>query len=123
VEFCQVQNSLCVQVLPSILTALAHGTPAAGISQTLRLGTRNGNTELLQRAPPIFGWAAITLGIGPHFSCLCINILNNLGVISIGAGLFCMQRRLLLLWSTISSWPRISLTVLLCLRESRPLKQ
>ena len=22
--------------------------------------------ELSQRAPPIFGWAAITLGIGPH---------------------------------------------------------
>jgi len=35
---------------------------AAGISQTLRHGTRNGITELSQRAPPIFGWAAITLG-------------------------------------------------------------
>jgi len=30
-----VQNSLCVQVLPSpILAALLHGTPAAGVSQT-----------------------------------------------------------------------------------------
>jgi len=27
-------------------------------------------TELLQRAPPIFGGAAITLGIGPHSSLL-----------------------------------------------------
>jgi len=68
-EFCQVQNSLYVQVLRSpILAALLHGTPAAGISQTLRRGTRNRITELSQRAPPIFGWATITLGIGPHSS-------------------------------------------------------
>ena len=46
-EFCQVQNSLCVQVLPSpILTALLHGTRAVGVSQTLRRDTRNGITEL-----------------------------------------------------------------------------
>ena len=38
-------------------------------SQTLRRGTRNGIMELSQRAQPIFGWAAITLGIGPHSSC------------------------------------------------------
>ena len=31
-------------------------------------GTRNGITELPQRAPPIFDRAAITLGIGPHSS-------------------------------------------------------
>jgi len=30
--------------------------------------TRNGITELSQRAPPIFGWAAITMGIGQHSS-------------------------------------------------------
>ena len=71
-EFCQVQNSLYVQVLRSpILAALLHGTPAAGVSQTLRRGTRNGITELSQRAPPISGWAAITLGIGPHSSYEC----------------------------------------------------
>jgi len=36
-EFCQLQNSLCVEVLrPPILTALLQGTPAAGVSQTLR---------------------------------------------------------------------------------------
>jgi len=58
-EFCHVQNSLCVQVLPcSILAAFLHGTPAAGLSQTLWRGTRNGITELSQRAPPIFGWVA-----------------------------------------------------------------
>ena len=68
-EFCYVQNSLCVLVLRSpILAALRLGTPAAGLSQTLRRGTRNGITELSLRAPPVFVWAAITLGIGPHSS-------------------------------------------------------
>ena len=68
-EFCHVQNSLCVQVLRSrILAGLLHGTPAAGLSQTLRRGTRNEITEISQTAPPIFGWAAIPLGIGPHSS-------------------------------------------------------
>jgi len=56
-EFCQVQNSLYIQVLRSILVTLLHGTPAAGVSETLRRGTRNGITELSQGAPPIFGWA------------------------------------------------------------------
>jgi len=36
-EFCQVQNSLSVQVLRSILAALLHGTRVMGVSQTLRL--------------------------------------------------------------------------------------
>jgi len=50
---CHVQNSLCVQVLRSpILAALLHCTPAAGLSHTLRRGTRNGIKELSQRAPP-----------------------------------------------------------------------
>jgi len=41
-EFCQVQNSLCVQVLHSaVLTAFMHDIRAVGISQTLRHGTRN----------------------------------------------------------------------------------
>jgi len=51
-----------------ILLALLHDTPAAGVSQTLRHRTRNGITELSQRAPPVFGREAITLGIGPHSS-------------------------------------------------------
>jgi len=72
-QFCPVQNSLYVQVLHfPILAALVHGTPAAGISQTLRCGTRNGIMELPQRAPPIFGWVAITLGISPHSSLIMI---------------------------------------------------
>ena len=46
-EFCQLQNSLCVQVLrSSILAALMHGTGAAGVNQALWCGTSNGITEL-----------------------------------------------------------------------------
>jgi len=68
-EFCQLQSSLCVQVLRfPILAALMLGTRAAAISQTLRRDTRNGITELSHRARHLFGWAAITLGIGQHFS-------------------------------------------------------
>jgi len=85
-KFCPVQYSLYVQVLRSpILAALLHGTQGADVSQTLRRGTRNGITELSQRAPPIFSWAAMMLGIGPHSSSflnLCDletpnNCLNN----------------------------------------------
>jgi len=76
-EFCHVQNPLCIQVLRSpILAALLHGTPAAGVSQTLRRGTLNGITELSQRAPSTFGWAAITLGIGPHSSFILFHCLT-----------------------------------------------
>jgi len=42
-----------------ILAALLHGTPAVGVSR---------NCGIEQRAPPIFGRAAITLGIGPTSS-------------------------------------------------------
>jgi len=70
-EFCQVQNSLCVPILRSpILATLLYGTRTAGVSQNLRHATRNGIAELSQTAPPIFGRAAITLGIGPHSSCI-----------------------------------------------------
>jgi len=41
-----------------VLAALLHSTLVVGVSQTLRVE---------QRTPPIFGKAAITLGIGPHF--------------------------------------------------------
>jgi len=58
-EFFQLHNSLCAQVLCSpILAALLHGTRAvAKVCDVRQL-----------RAPPIFGRAAITLGIGPHSS-------------------------------------------------------
>jgi len=45
-----------------VLAALLHGTLVVGVSQTLRRWTE---------ALPIFGRAAITLGIGPHSSSKC----------------------------------------------------
>jgi len=46
-EFCQLQNSLCIQVMLSpILIAFLHGTRVAAVSQTLWHGTRNGITEI-----------------------------------------------------------------------------
>jgi len=61
-DFCQVKNSLCIQVLRSpglywqrYCTALEQWASAE------LCGVR-------QRAPPIFGRAAITLGIGSHSS-------------------------------------------------------
>jgi len=59
-EFCQLQNSLCVQVLHSaILAALLHGTQALGVSRTLRHGIKEWNygtfaRHFQQRVPPIF---------------------------------------------------------------------
>ena len=42
-ELCQVQNSRYVEVLRSpTVAALLHRTPAAGVSETLRHGARNG---------------------------------------------------------------------------------
>jgi len=53
-----------------LLAASLHGTPTSaelcGVVQGMEL-TGNFRT---QRASPIFAWAAITLGIGPHSSCL-----------------------------------------------------
>jgi len=74
-EFCPVQKSLYVQVLRSpILAALLHGTPAAGVSQTLQCGTRNGITNFY-RGRHLHSAGAITLGIGPHFS-LTLNLTH-----------------------------------------------
>ena len=41
-----------------VLVALLHGTLVVGVSKLC---------DVEQRAPPIFGRAAITLGIGTHF--------------------------------------------------------
>ena len=71
-EFYQVQNSLCVQVLHSpILATLLHGTRAVGVSSKL--------CGVQQRAPPIFGMAAITLGIGPHSGSFFFSSSNLCG--------------------------------------------
>jgi len=87
-EFCHVQTSLCVQVLRSlILAALLHSTRPVSASQTLRRGTRNG--KLSQTAPPIFGWAAITLGIGPH-SSFFTHVHNSLSYRTCEILLYCV---------------------------------
>jgi len=62
-NFARCKNSRYIQVLHSrILAALLQSTPSTRFIQTLRRGTRR------QRAPPIFGWVDITLGISPHSS-------------------------------------------------------
>jgi len=58
-----------VQLLRSpILAAFLHGTPAEDVSQTAAWYKEwnYGTFADSQRTP--FGWAAITLGIGPHSS-------------------------------------------------------
>jgi len=50
----------------SYISSVTARHSSSGVSQTLRRGTKNGITELSQRAPPIFGRVAVTLGIGPH---------------------------------------------------------
>jgi len=78
IEFCQVQNSLCV---PSLAFCYIGSVTArysnSGVSQNLRCHTRNLSMELSQWAPPIFGWAAITLGISPHYNYLCSSVKCN----------------------------------------------
>jgi len=64
-EFCQVQNSLYVQVLHSpILALLLHGTRAVGVSQTAAW-YKNGIIDF-HRRHHLYGRVAITMGIGPH---------------------------------------------------------
>jgi len=52
---------------------------SSGISETLQRGISlsNGIMELSQRAPPIFGWVAITLDIGWHSGCLFCCACHN----------------------------------------------
>jgi len=46
-----------------VLAALLHGTLVVGVSETCGVE---------QKAPPVFGRAAITLGIGPHSSFILV---------------------------------------------------
>jgi len=62
-EFCQLQNSLCVQVAFSYCTALEQRP----FSETLRRGTMNGVMELSQRAPPIYSARGHHVGHRPTF--------------------------------------------------------
>jgi len=67
-EFCPAQNSLYVEVLCSlILAALLHDTPGAASAKLYDV-VQGMELQNFRRVPPIFVWAAITLGIGPHSS-------------------------------------------------------
>ena len=72
-EFCQVQNSVCVQVLRSpILAALLHNTRAAPVSQTLwRDDARNFRRRRHLRLGGHY------VGHQPHFSCTCYSSNSN----------------------------------------------
>jgi len=72
-----------------ILAALLHGSPAASVSQTLRRRTTYAMTELSQRAPPIFGRAAITLGMGPHSNIGLDWILSYHGLPNVNGDWLC----------------------------------
>ena len=61
-------NSLCPSFAFSHIGSVTAWHSSSGASQSLRRDTRNGITELSQRAPLIFSRAAVTLGIGPHIS-------------------------------------------------------
>ena len=72
-EFHHVQNSLCVQLFAfSYIGSVTSWHSSSGRQPNFAAlyHTGNGITELSQTAPFIFGWAAITLGIGPHSSSL-----------------------------------------------------
>jgi len=65
-----ISLGLHVQVLHSPLAALLHGTSAAAVDviQTVAWYKEWHYGTFLQRAPPIIGRVAITLGISPHSS-------------------------------------------------------
>jgi len=47
---------------------------SSGRQQKFGHHTRNGITELLQRVPPIFGWATITLGVNKNYRYMTITL-------------------------------------------------
>jgi len=68
-EFCQVQNSLCVPSLAfSYIGSLTARHSNRGRQPNFVAWYKECNYETFADALPIFGSAAITLGIGPHSS-------------------------------------------------------
>jgi len=82
-EFCQLQNSLCVQVLcPPILAALLHGTRVVGVSQTLRRWA-DGATYIRQGDHHVEHWPTFYCSILRYFlywrefyCCICSYFVN-----------------------------------------------
>jgi len=66
-----------------VLTALLHDTPVLQYWASVKL------CGVEQRAPPVLCRAAITLGIGPHSSCVYFRV----------SFMLTCERLLLLLWS------------------------
>jgi len=68
-EFCQVQNSLCVQVLRSpVFAALLHGTRPVGVSQTSQRGTRKAVDNGMPFFPHLYSAGRPSHGTSvPHF--------------------------------------------------------
>ena len=58
------------------ISSICHHNMVNFGSQSLRRGTKNLIMELSQRAPPIFGRAAITLAIGRHSSIISLKLAN-----------------------------------------------
>jgi len=91
-EFCQVQNSLPVQVLCSpILASLLYGIRAVGISQTLQRGTRNRITTLsllviFNRVCNLYTEGGRHVGIGPYSSFPYLSFPLRLDPFSFQAG-------------------------------------
>jgi len=60
--------TLCSSLAFSYIGSVTASHSSSRRQPNFARGTRNGITEVSQRAPTIFGWAAITLGISPHSS-------------------------------------------------------
>ena len=66
-EFCPVQNSLCLAF--SYIDSVTARQSSSGHQPDFAAWYKEWNYGTFAEGPPIFGWAAITLGIGPHSSC------------------------------------------------------
>jgi len=78
-EFCQLQTKITLR--PSLAFSYIGSITARHLSSSrqpnLVVWYKEWNHGTLQRAPPMFGWAAITLGIGPHSSILFLFSLQS----------------------------------------------
>ena len=91
-----------------VLAALLHGTVVVGVRQTLGVE---------QRAPPMFGRAAITLGIGSHSHIISFTV-NDVNIVFL-----CSNVVYILLRCCICGLPvinkRICYVVMLCVISMR----
>jgi len=62
--------TLCPSLAFSYIGSVTARHSSSGPQPNFAAWYKEWNYGTLQRAPPIFGWAAITLGIGPHSSII-----------------------------------------------------